>query len=59
MFIVVREDIVMQASINDKIFKVLSFCCQLTAGMFLCTLDMTEFTFVMYSYIIVHAFVNT
>ena len=59
MFIVVVEDKVIQDSINDKIFKVLSFCCQLTAGMFLGTLDMTEFTFVMCSYVIVCAFVNT
>jgi len=59
MFIVVGEDIVMQDSFNDKIFMVLSVCCQLTAGMFLCTLDMTGLTFVMYTYIIVRAFVNT
>jgi len=34
MFIVVGEDIVLQDSVNDKIFKVLSFCCQITVGMF-------------------------
>jgi len=55
MFIVVGEDIVMQDSVNDKIFKLLMSDYSRDV---LCTLDMTEFT-VVCSYIIVCAFVNT